>query len=84
MRNHSAMLLFAALLWLAGPMFVYGTPVTGGIYGKHPSLTDLDQGDLKMIVDFRRVYSTVLQDWLGVDPGKALRGDWEPLPLFRA
>ena len=31
----------------AGPMFVYGTPVKGGIYGKHPSLTDLDQGDLK-------------------------------------
>ena len=69
---------------VAGPMFVYGSPVVGGVYGKHPSLTDLDKGDLKMSVDFRRVYATILKDWLRMDPGKTLKGEWETLPLFTA
>jgi uncharacterized protein (DUF1501 family) len=45
-------------------MFVAGGGVKGGIYGKAPSLEDLDAGDLKFSTDFRSVYATVLEDWL--------------------
>lgn len=53
----------------AGPMFVAGMPVTGGFYGDEPSLTDLDNGDLKVTTDFRDVYHEVLTRTLGTDPG---------------
>jgi hypothetical protein len=46
-------------------------------------LTDLQDGEPKMTVDFRRVYATVLHDWLGLDPSAAVGGKFEPLPLFR-
>ena len=39
----------------------------GGFYGKHPSLTDLDDGNMKMTTDFRRVYATMIKEWLGYD-----------------
>ena len=51
---------------VAGPMFLFGEHVQGGIHGEHPSLTHLLQGDLKMTVDFRQVYATVLEKWLGI------------------
>jgi len=50
----------------AAPMFVVGGGVRGGVYGDHPSLTDLDFGNLKWHTDFRSVYATVLEKWLGV------------------
>ncbi|GAC1532114.1 MAG: DUF1501 domain-containing protein [Vulcanimicrobiaceae bacterium] len=49
----------------AMPLFVVGGKVRGGVYGEHPSLTDLDRGDLRYAMDFRSVYATVLQRWLG-------------------
>jgi len=49
----------------AGPVFVFGGAVKPGIYGSHPDLTDLDRGDLKYKTDFRSVYSTVMENWLG-------------------
>ena len=39
----------------------------------HPSLEDLDQGDLKFNVDFRSVYTAVLEDWMGA-PAKQILG----------
>ena len=48
----------------AAPVFLAGSPVRGGLTGQHPSLTDLDQGDLKMAIDFRQVYATLLAQWL--------------------
>jgi uncharacterized protein (DUF1501 family) len=48
----------------AAPMFVLGGGVKAGLFGKHPSLTDLDHGDLKFNTDFRSVYGTVLDRWL--------------------
>ena len=48
----------------AAPMFVLGGAVKAGLFGKHPSLTDLDHGDLKFNTDFRTVYGTVLDRWL--------------------
>ena len=41
----------------ATPMFIIGKGVQGRFYGKHPSLTDLDDGNMKMTDDFRRVYA---------------------------
>jgi len=51
---------------VAGPMILAGGTVRGGIVGAPPSLTDQDGGDLKVSVDFRQVYATVLRKWLGV------------------
>ena len=48
----------------AASMFVLGGRVKPGLFGEHPSLTDLDHGDLKFNTDFRSVYGTVLDSWL--------------------
>jgi uncharacterized protein (DUF1501 family) len=48
----------------AAPMFVLGGAVKPGLFGKYPSLTDLDHGDLKFNTDFRSIYGTVLDRWL--------------------
>ena len=48
----------------AAPMFVFGGAVKPGLFGKYPSLTDLDHGDLKFNTDFRSVYGTILDRWL--------------------
>jgi uncharacterized protein (DUF1501 family) len=67
----------------AGPMFLLGTRVRGGLYGDAPNLGDLDEdGNLKYTTDFRRVYSSVLADWVGADPRLVLGGDYSRLPLF--
>lgn len=67
----------------ATPMFVIGNGVEGGLHGRHPSLTDLDDGNLKMTTDFRRVYATMIRDWLGYkDPESILKGSFDSLPLF--
>jgi uncharacterized protein (DUF1501 family) len=46
-------------------------------------LTDLVEGEPKMTTDFRRVYATLLEDWLGLPSATAAGGDFERLPLFR-
>jgi uncharacterized protein (DUF1501 family) len=63
----------------AGPVFVAGVPVRGGFYGEEPSLTDLDNGDLKASTDFRAVYAELAEHVLGVDPGRVLTGAPDPL-----
>jgi uncharacterized protein (DUF1501 family) len=55
-------------------MFVAGPAVKGGAVGKHPSLSDLDSGDLRYHTDFRRVYATLLDNWLACD-SRAVLGD---------
>jgi uncharacterized protein (DUF1501 family) len=67
----------------AGVVFVAGLAVTGGMLGSMPNLTELDRGEPKMTTDFRRVYATVLNDWLGLSTD-GLGGTFEALPLFRA
>ena len=68
---------------VASPMFVFGNKVKGGLYGKHPSLTDLDEGDLKMTTDFRSVYGTMIKEWMGYEDTKAiLQGDFPSLGVF--
>jgi uncharacterized protein (DUF1501 family) len=58
----------------AMPLFILGGSVKGAVYGDHPSLTDLDQGDLKFHTDFRTVYATVVARWLGRDPSDVITG----------
>jgi uncharacterized protein (DUF1501 family) len=63
----------------AEPVFIMGSAVKGGIYGEYPSLTNLDQGDLKYNVDFRTIYATLLDRWLGVDSRQVLGAKYETL-----
>jgi uncharacterized protein (DUF1501 family) len=63
----------------AAPLFVLGNAVRGGVYGDHPSLTNLGDGDLIYTVDFRSVYTTVLRGWFDVDPQAVLGGSYENL-----
>lgn len=56
----------------AAPMFLIGDNVKAGLLGKHPSLTKLDQGDLIYNTDFRQVYASVLEDWMGADSKEIL------------
>jgi uncharacterized protein (DUF1501 family) len=68
----------------ATPMFVVGKGVKAGFYGTHPSLTDLDDGNMKMTTDFRRVYATMISEWLGCRDGEAiLKGTFAPLGMFQ-
>lgn len=68
----------------AGPMFVIGRKVKGGLYGAYPSLSDPDAyGGLKMTVDFRQVYATMIQEWMGCpDAATILRGHFPALGMF--
>src|SRR5262249_59490229 len=50
----------------AGPVLLAGPGVRAGLVGEAPRLLDLEEGDLKVTTDFRRVYATVLEDWLGL------------------
>jgi uncharacterized protein (DUF1501 family) len=70
----------------AGPVLLAGVPVRGGLVGPTPRLgaADLDNGDLRVTVDFRQVYATVLRDWLGVNDGQILGRVFDRLPLFLA
>ncbi|MCC6793559.1 MAG: DUF1501 domain-containing protein [Candidatus Hydrogenedentes bacterium] len=66
----------------AAPMFVVGKNVKAGLHGAAPSLTDLDDGDLKYGVDFRSVYASILQDWFQASPEKILHHKHAPLPII--
>ena len=66
---------------VAGPMFLAGGDVRSGIVGAHPSLTDLDDGALKVSIDFRHIYSSVLRDWLDVS-SEAIGIKSDDLKLF--
>jgi uncharacterized protein (DUF1501 family) len=68
----------------AAPQFIIGSSVKGGIYGDYPSLTDLDNGDLKYKVDFRNVYGTVLDRWLKADSRQILGAHFDDMGFIRA
>ncbi len=67
----------------AGPVFLAGSGVRPGLVGDAPAPDDLDEeGDLRTAIDFRRVYATLLDQWLGVPPKDVLIEDFDPLPLL--
>ena len=67
----------------AGVTFVLGDKVKGGHYGDMPSLdaTKLVQGDLNPNMDFRGIYSTILDQWMHLDPVPVVNGTYEQ-PAF--
>ena len=68
----------------AGPSFVFGDAVTPGLIGKHPSLTDLNKGDLKFGIDFRSVYTDLLEGWMKLDAKAALGKRYPSAGILRA
>ncbi|NQX59397.1 DUF1501 domain-containing protein [Paenibacillus qinlingensis] len=66
----------------AAPMFVIGGKVKGGLYGAYPSLSNLDNGDLKYEVDFRSIYSTLIDSWLHGDTATVLGKTYENLKFI--
>jgi uncharacterized protein (DUF1501 family) len=67
----------------ASCVFVAGPGVKGGPVNSHPRLDDLDGGDLKWSVDFRRVYATLLDGWLGVESKAVLGSRFAPVELLK-
>ena len=67
----------------AAPVFVVGPVAKAGLIGAHPSLESLDDGDLKHHTDFRRVYSALLETWLGCPSEPVLGPGFLPLELFK-
>jgi uncharacterized protein (DUF1501 family) len=65
-------------------LFLAGPSVKAGVVGKHPSLADLDADDLKFHTDFRRVYATLLDGWLGCDSKSVLGAKWEHVKELEA
>jgi len=67
----------------AGVTFVIGDKVKGGHYGEYPSLKaeKLVQGDLNPSMDFRSIYSTILDKWMGMNPAPIVNGTYEQ-PAF--
>ena len=67
----------------AAPMFLLGIPVVGGIYGERPDLRNLDKDNLRFTTDFRAVYSTILEQWLGASSEAVLGSErFDPIPLL--
>ncbi|GIX43755.1 MAG: hypothetical protein KatS3mg130_0163 [Candidatus Sumerlaea sp.] len=67
----------------AQPMFLIGKVVRPGFAGARPSLTDLEAGDLKFTTDFRSVYATVLEKWLGTSSETVLGKKFAQLSIIQ-
>lgn len=66
----------------AAPIFLAGGKLKSGIIGSHPSLTDLDNDSLKFHTDFRSVYATILDKWLGFESRTILGRQYAPLDIL--
>ena len=67
-----------------GHAFVVGEAVKGGLYGEYPSLegNKLLEGDLQFNNDFRGLYSTILEKWMGLDAKPIVNGTFEQLDFI--
>ncbi len=66
----------------AAPVFLFGGRLRGGLVGPHPNLDRLVGDAPESHTDFRRVYATMLDRWLGLDSQKVLGQRYEPLDVF--
>jgi uncharacterized protein (DUF1501 family) len=66
----------------AAPVFLFGSGVAGGVHGPYPNLVDLVDDDPVFAIDFRRVYATVLEKWLGLSSKAVLGSDFELLDVL--
>ncbi len=70
-----------------GGAYIIGDGVEGGLYGEYPSIEQKDWlygEDLRHTIDVRSVYSTVLDQWMGVDPGAIVGGTFEQINPYKA
>ncbi len=67
----------------AAPLFVMGSRVIGGLHGTAPSLDLPRNRDMDFSTDFRNVYASALEGWLGCPSAPVLRGTFAPISLFR-
>ena len=69
-----------------GVAFLIGGAVEGGMYGEYPSLAEAEQleGDLRSNNDFRSTYTSILEDWLGLDAAPVVNGQFEKFGLFQS
>jgi uncharacterized protein (DUF1501 family) len=67
----------------AAPIFIVGPVAKAGLVGDHPSFDKLDDGDLKFHTDFRRVYATLVADWLDCPAEPVVGTGFDRLPLFK-
>ena len=68
-----------------GGAFIIGNNVNGGLYGEYPSLDPLDLvdgEDLKHTYDYRGMYSSMLEQWMGLDPVPIVGGSFEQIPVL--
>lgn len=68
----------------AGPVFLAGDAVRAGIVGKAPDLSDLVDGDIRSQFDFRQIYSSLCEKWLGCTDSGVTDDHFEPLNLFKS
>jgi uncharacterized protein (DUF1501 family) len=66
----------------ASPLFAIGGGVKGGLYGATPDLSNTNMGNVRFTTDFRSVYATVLERWLGRPSTKILSGNFDQLPII--
>lgn len=64
------------------PMFLVGTKVKPGLVGEHPPLADLDMGNLRFSTDFRQVYASIAEQWLGVKAKDVVGDGFKPVNVF--
>ena len=69
-----------------GGAFIIGEKADGGLYSEYPSLepSEWERGeDLKHTIDFRGIYGTMLEQWVGIDPKEIVGGDFEQVNPFK-
>ncbi len=69
-----------------GGAYIIGEQVKGGLYSEYPSLLRknwLNDEDLRHTIDFRGIYGTVLEQWMGVDPVPIVGGQYEQVRPYR-
>jgi uncharacterized protein (DUF1501 family) len=66
----------------ASPLFLIGGGVRGGLYGALPDLSATNMGNVRYSIDFRSIYATVLERWLGRPSAPVLNGTFKQLPVL--
>ncbi len=69
-----------------GGAFIIGENVNGGLYSQYPSIERedwLNDEDMRHTVDFRGIYGTLLEQWMGIEPSEIVNGEFEQIQPFR-
>ena len=70
-----------------GGAYMFGNRIEGGLYSEYPSLDPKEWEhfeDLKHTIDFRGIYGTVLEQWLGIEAGPIVKGNFEQITPFKS